>query len=239
MVFSDGEGETVLTGTTGGDAPSSMALIGGQLHTTGVHLGEGDALTINGKKGSEEDIKRTTLLDVVTSTAASGVSASFSDVPGDSIYAPAVQWALQSHITTGTALGEFSPDRACTRAELVSFFWRAVGCPTSATEIPAFADVKQSDYFHQAVLWAVGSGLIHGVDETHFDPEGDCSNGEMLTLLWRLLGEPGRGSELATYDSGEAWAGGQGLLQGTDMQDTMDSPCLRRDVILLLYRMMF
>ena len=239
MVFSDGEGETVLTGTTGVDAPSSMALIGGQLHTTGVHLGEGDALTINGKKGSEEDIKRTTLLDVVTSTAASGVSASFSDVPGDSIYAPAVQWALQSHITTGTALGEFSPDRACTRAELVSFLWRAVGCPTSATEIPAFADVKQSDYFHQAVLWAVGSGLIHGVDETHFAPEGDCSNGEMLALLWRLLGEPGRGSELAAYDSGGAWAGGQGLLQGTDMQDTMDSPCLRRDVILLLYRTMF
>lgn len=239
MVFSDGEGETVLTGTTAVDTPSSMALIGGQLHTTGVHLGEGDALTINGKKGSEADIKRTTLLDVVTSTAASGVSAAFSDVPGDSAYAPAVKWALQSRITTGTALGEFSPDRACTRAELVSFLWRAVGCPTSATEIPAFADVKQSDYFHQAVLWAVGSGLIHGVDETHFDPEGDCSNGEMLTLLWRLLGEPGRGSELATYDSGEAWAGGQGLLQGTAMQSTMDSPCLRRDVILLLYRTMF
>lgn len=236
MVISDGGDETVLTGTTQVNTPACLALIDGQLRSTGVHLGAGESLTINGAAGSGADVQQTTLLDVVTSTTDSAVTASFSDVSGDSIYVPAMKWALQSHVAYGTALGSFSPNRACTRAEAVTFLWRAAGCPTSAAQSTPFADVQQSDYFYPAVLWAVGSGVTVGTDAAHFSPGQTCTNREFLTLLWNLLGKPGQGSELAAYDSAADWAQGQNLLQGTAVQNALEQPCLRRDVVLLLYR---
>lgn len=232
MVFSNGEDETVLTGTTSAGTPSCLALIDGRLCSTGVHVGEGETLTINGMEGSEEDVQRTTLLDVVTSTTSSGVSASFSDVPGDSAYAPAVKWALQSRITNGTALGSFSPDRACTRAEALNLIWRALGCPTSGRTSQPFVDVQESDDCYQAVVWAAAAGVARGTGRRHFSPDQVCTNREFVTFLWRALGKPEKRTDFAGYGNAAEWAAGTGLLRDRGIQ----SPCRRCDAVEFLYR---
>ena len=109
------------------------------------------------------------------------------DVPGDAYYAEAVRWALSQGITTGTADGKFSPNAPCTRAQSVTFLFRA--SKASADGAPAFSDVAADAYYAEAVKWATDNGITNGTTSSTFSPAGDCTRAQIVTFLWRLYAE--------------------------------------------------
>ena len=109
------------------------------------------------------------------------------DVPGDAYYAEAVRWALSQGITTGTADGRFSPNAPCTRAQAVTFLFRA--SKASADGAPAFSDVAADAYYAEAVKWATDNGITNGTTSSTFSPAGGCTRAQIVTFLWRLYAE--------------------------------------------------
>ena len=109
---------------------------------------------------------------------------SFSDVPADSYYAKAVAWAVENGITTGTGDGKFSPDATCTRAQSVTFLFRAA--EASADGIPTFADVAADAYYAEAVKWAADCGITNGIGNGLFGPDNACTRAQIVTFLWKL-----------------------------------------------------
>ena len=118
------------------------------------------------------------------SPAPSGPSG-FADVPEDSYYAEAVAWAVERGITTGTGGGKFSPDAVCTRAQSVTFLWRALGKPAGGDV--SFADVPAGSYYEQAVAWAASSGVTTGIGGGLFGPDLDCTRAQIVTFLYRSM----------------------------------------------------
>lgn len=111
----------------------------------------------------------------------------FVDVfPSDYFYS-AVVWAVQNGVTSGTTATTFSPNAFCTRAQTVTFLWRAAGCPVPVTKTNPFTDVKQQDYFYYAVLWAVENGITTGTSATTFSPEESCTRAQIVTFLYRYM----------------------------------------------------
>ncbi len=108
----------------------------------------------------------------------------FKDVKKKDFFYNAVLWSVRNGITGGTGDGTtFSPKKTCTRAEIVMFLWGAAGRPEPESTENRFEDVKEKDYFYQAVLWAVEKGVTGGVDETHFGPKADCTRAQVMTFL--------------------------------------------------------
>ena len=101
----------------------------------------------------------------------------------------AVLWAVnhEPQITNGTSANTFSPEATCTRAQAVTFLWRAMGCPEPKSTRSPFADVSRDDYFYQPVLWAASKGITNGMDKTHFGPDEPCQRGQIVTFLYRDL----------------------------------------------------
>ena len=106
------------------------------------------------------------------------------DVSGDAYYAEAVRWALSQGITTGTADGRFSPNAPCTRAQAVTFLFRA--SKASADGTPAFGDVAADAYYAEAVKWATDNGITNGTTSSTFSPGSGCTRAQIVTFLWRL-----------------------------------------------------
>ena len=106
------------------------------------------------------------------------------DVPGDAYYAEAVRWALSQGITTGTADGKFSPNAPCTRAQSMTFLFRA--SKASADGAPAFSDVAADAYYAEAVKWATDNGITNGTTSSTFSPGSGCTRAQIVTFLWRL-----------------------------------------------------
>ena len=109
------------------------------------------------------------------------------DVPGDAYYAEAVRWALSQGITTGTADGKFSPNAPCTRAQSMTFLFRA--SKASADGAPAFGDVAADAYYAEAVKWATDNGITTGTTSSTFSPGSGCTRAQIVTFLWRLYAE--------------------------------------------------
>lgn len=109
------------------------------------------------------------------------------DVPSDAYYAEAVRWALSQGITTGTADGRFSPNAPCTRAQAVTFLFRA--SKASADGAPAFSDVAADAYYAEAVRWATDNGITNGTTSSTFSPGSGCTRAQIVTFLWRLYAE--------------------------------------------------
>lgn len=174
----------------------------------------------------------------------------FSDVSADSDYAPAVSWALRNGITTGSGDGStFSPNATSTRAEVMTFLYRAAGEP----EIPAgvknpFTDVKESDYYYNAVLWAVSEGITTGTndDGTTFSPNQTCDRATVLTFLYRYEGEPtvsviNNFTDVTQdwYKNAISWAARNGIATGTTattFSPNANSP--RSEFITFMYKVM-
>lgn len=116
-------------------------------------------------------------------------SPTFSDVAANSYYADAVKWAVEKGITTGATATEFAPDTACTRAQIVTFLYRAAGEP-AVSGTAQFADVSASDYFAKAVAWAMEKGITTGINDQTFAPNQTCTRAEAVTFLWRAAGKP-------------------------------------------------
>ncbi len=173
----------------------------------------------------------------------------FVDVQEESAYYfEPVYWALacQPPVTTGTDATHFSPDWKCTRAQVVTFLWRAAGCPSPQASQCPFSDVVLESYYEKAVLWAVEEGITYGVGENRFGPEINCTRSQVVTFLWRAQGCPAPGigslpfqdvSPSDYYAPAVAWAVAAGVTKGTS--ETTFSPymiCTRAQVITFLFR---
>jgi len=105
----------------------------------------------------------------------------------DDYFAQAVGWARENGITSGTSDTTFSPDMTCTRSQVVTFLWRAAGCPEPEKSSHSFTDLKTAEYYYDAVLWAVEQEITNGMTPTTFQPNGFCTRGQVVTFLWRYL----------------------------------------------------
>ena len=109
----------------------------------------------------------------------------FTDVPDDAWYADSVQWAAERSFTSGTSETTFSPEATCTRGQMVTFLWRYCGSPEMKNAVNPFDDVHESDYFYQAVLWAVKNEITNGTSGHTFSPEKTVTRAETVTFFWR------------------------------------------------------
>ena len=169
----------------------------------------------------------------------------FKDVSKEDYFHDAVIWALKNNVTTGTSASTFSPAATCTRGQVVTFLWRAKGCPEPVSTVNPFDDVKESDYFYKAVLWAVENGITTGATPTSFSPAGTCTNAHVVTFLHRSEGRPAANgesaqaknySENAYYKDAVAWADTNGLLSGTGSEFTPANYSPRANIVTYLYR---
>lgn len=163
----------------------------------------------------------------------------FGDVSEGDYFYESVVWAYTEKITSGTSDSTFSPLNICTRAQVVTFLWRAAGSPKPMTEVCPFEDVKETDYFYTPVLWAVGLGIVEGTSPTVFDPDLQCRNSHILTFLYRAVGEPGKTGTGQWYGDALRWAEDSGLLEGTYTGTfRVEEECPRCNVVEYLYRYM-
>ena len=172
-------------------------------------------------------------------------SASFVDVLPGSYYYDAVRWAVSNGITSGTSGITFSPNAACTRAQVVTFLWRAAGSPKPASNVNSFADVPADAYYRDAVLWAVEQGITNGVSEGRFDPNATVTRGQTVAFLYRAAGRPSvSGSSVfhdvdagAYYEDAVTWAYQKDITGGTSSsQFSPDAACTRAQIVTFLYR---
>ena len=170
----------------------------------------------------------------------------FRDVkPADYFFEP-VLWAVYRGITTGMSDTSFGPGNPCTRAQVVTFLWRAAGEPAPASAHNPFTDVKKSDYFYNAVLWAVEKGITTGMSATTFGPNSPCTRGQVVTFLHRSEGTPvpesgGNGfsdvSSDAFYRDAVLWAVEEGITTGTgNGKFSPNQACTRAQVVTFLHR---
>lgn len=167
----------------------------------------------------------------------------FTDVPADAYYADAVKWAVAEGITKGTSDTTFGPDVSCTRAQMVTFLWRANGSPVMNYAM-SFTDVPADTYYAEAVRWAVSEGITTGTSNTTFSPDATVTRGQTVTFLYRAAGSPAVSggsfadvAEDAYYADAVAWAVREGITSGTsDTTFAPDSPCTRAQIVTFLYR---
>lgn len=169
----------------------------------------------------------------------------FTDVPESAYFAKAVKWAVKNGITSGTTPTLFAPDEACTRAQAVTFLWRAAGCP-KATASTGFTDVPAGAYYAEAVQWAVSRGITQGTTATTFGPDETCTRAQIVTLLHRMQNTVASGTNPFTDVADDAYyrdavlaAVAAGITTGTtDTTFEPDSDCTRAQIVTFLYRAM-
>ena len=174
----------------------------------------------------------------------------FYDVPNEAYYFEAVKWAVAQEITDGVGNNLFAPDQPCTRAQVVTFLWRAAGCPEPQST-GSFSDVSEGSYYAKAVAWAAANGITGGTGEGRFSPDAACTRGEIVTLLYRYLQSKGEGFTgnwmflLPFTDVPEwcyeavAWCYMKNITEGTSATTfSPDDPCTRGQIVTLLYRCM-
>lgn len=167
----------------------------------------------------------------------------FADVPADAYYADAVAWAVKEGITTGTGTNTFSPDLSCTRAQMVTFLWRANGSPV-VNYAMSFTDVPADAYYAEAIRWAVSEGITAGTTATTFSPNAMLTRGQTVTFLWRANGSPAvSGSNFGDvasdvyYANAVAWAVSEDITSGTGGNNfSPAAPCTRSQIVTFMYR---
>ena len=171
----------------------------------------------------------------------------FYDVPNDSFYYEAVKWAAGKNIASGVGNNLFAPDQPCTRAQIVTFLWRAAGSPAPESTTMPFTDVPAGSYYHSAVLWAIENGVTVGTSADAFSPDADCTRAQIVTFLWRAEGSPAAGSSDsfpdvaadAYYADAVLWAVKEGITNGsTATTFSPDVTCTRAQAVTFLYRCM-
>ncbi len=215
------------------------------LETLTVTDKNGDELKLtdkgNGKytftmPGSKVEVKATFMED-------NSVLNFFYDVPNGAYFYEAVKWAVDKGITNGLSDTMFGPYESCTRAQIVTFLWRAAGSPEPKT-VSSFTDVPASAYYAKAVAWAVENGITNGMTETTFAPDATCTRGQSVTFLYRALKGTASGSTNFTdvksdafYADAISWAVANNVTNGTS--NTTFSPnadCTRAEIVTFLYR---
>ena len=193
-----------------------------------------------------ENVKKNHTIEVVFMKASGNPQTGvFVDVPEGSYYEEAVNWAVEKGITTGTDATHFSPDGICTRAQAVTFLWRAAGSPAAKSAVMPFADVKAGSYYYDAVLWAVANGVTNGTSDTMFSPDATCSRAQIVTFLWRSQKSPAAGTAnpftdvkaSAYYADAVLWAVKEDVTKGTtNTTFSPDANCTRAQIVTFIWR---
>lgn len=184
---------------------------------------------------SKVEIKATFVKEVETSP--------FSDVSTSAYYYEAVKWAQEKGITGGIGNGLFGPNQPCTRAQIVTFLWRAAGSPEPKT-MSSFADVSMDAYYAKAVAWAVENGITTGTGDGKFSPDATCTRAQSVTFLFRAIGKlvdsKAEFSDVLTdsyYANAVAWAVENGVTNGIgDGLFGPDNSCTRAQIVTFLFR---
>lgn len=220
--------------------------VGYQLASLTVRDGNGNAVSVT--KQAETTYTFTmpsSKVSVDASFAAIQTAISFRDVKQGDYFYDAVQWAVEKGITAGTSANTFSPNASCTRAQMVTFLWRAAGSPASKSTTNPFKDISSSDYYYDAVLWAVENGITTGTGADAFAPNTTVTRGQTVTFLYRAAGSPegnGNSSFLDInkndyYNSAVLWAAQNGITTGTgDGRFSPGADCTRAQIVTLLFR---
>ena len=176
---------------------------------------------------------------------ASAVVTPFADVPADAYYSDAVAWAYANDITSGVSEQSFGPSETCTRGQMITFLWRAAGCPEPTGTASAFSDVAAGSYYEKAVAWAVENGITDGVGDGKFDPDAIIDRAQAVTFLYRANGSPAaatanRFTDVASgayYANAVDWAVANGITDGVGNNAfAPDTNCNRGQTVTFLYR---
>ena len=193
-----------------------------------------------------ENVRRTHTIEVIFMKANGNPQTGvFVDVATGSYYEDAVDWAVGNGITQGTDATHFSPDGICTRAQAVTFLWRAAGSPKPETRTMPFTDIPAGSYYYDAVLWAVENGITKGTSDTTFSPNMTCTRAQIVAFLWRSEKSPAAGTanpfadvkSTAYYADAVLWAVKEDITKGTT--STAFSPntdCTRAQIVTFLWR---
>lgn len=168
----------------------------------------------------------------------------FTDVYESDYYYDAVLWAVENGVTNGTSAATFGPNMAVSRAQMVTFLWRAAGSPEPQSSVNPFTDVSSSAYYYDAVLWAVENGITNGTSATTFSPESAVSRAQAVTFLWRSASSPvvsgGSFADVADdayYAQAVTWAAQEGITSGTGGNNfSPDQIVSRAQAVTFLYR---
>ena len=170
----------------------------------------------------------------------------FSDVVSDAFYSQPLDYCHAKGWVTGVTENTFAPGNACVRAQVVTFLWRAAGCPKPTIRNNPFVDVKETDFYYSAVLWALENGITTGTDATHFSPMAVCNRAQVVTFLWRTFGQPESSTQShpftdvqagSWYEASVLWAVENGITAG--LSATTFGPnakCNRAQIVTFLYR---
>ena len=168
----------------------------------------------------------------------------FIDVPAGSYYEDAVIWAVEKGITNGVSSNMFAPNDPCTRAQIVTFLWRAAGSPAPKS-MSSFTDVPADAFYAKAVAWAVENGITSGTGEGKFSPDATCTRAQSVTFLYRASGSPAVSgsaefsdvSTTAFYADAVAWAAKKGITTGIGGGlFGSDNDCTRSQIVTFLWR---
>ena len=167
----------------------------------------------------------------------------FADVSTDAYYYEAVKWAAENSITGGVGSGLFGPDDPCTRAQIVTFLWRAAGSPV-VNYAMNMTDVAEDVYYAEAVRWALSEGITTGTGENRFSPDAPCTRGQAVTFLARALNAKAAGAASfsdvpadAYFAQAVAWAAENGITTGVgENRFAPEDPCTRAQIVTLLWR---
>ncbi len=170
----------------------------------------------------------------------------FADVSEKDYFFEPVMWAVQNSVTSGLSANSFGPAAGCTRAQVVTFLWRAAGEPAPKSSENPFKDVAEGQYYYDAVLWAVENGITTGLSADSFGPNANCNRGQIVTFLWRAKGEPAPGSsanpfadvaESQYYYDAVLWAVEKGITTGMSANSfAPNATCTRGQIVTFLYR---
>ena len=193
-----------------------------------------------------ENVRRTHTIEVIFMKANGNPQTGvFVDVATGSYYEDAVDWAVENGITKGTDDTHFSPDGICTRAQAVTFLWRAAGSPEPETRAMPFTDIPVGSYYYDAVLWAVENGIAKGTSDTTFSPNMTCTRAQIVTFLWRSEKSPAAGTanpfadvkSAAYYADAVLWAVKENIAKGTtNTTFSPDADCTRAQIVTFLWR---
>ena len=237
-------------GTGGAISPSgNVSVRGGRDQTFTITPDQG--YTVSDVKIDGESVGAVTSYSFENVRKAHTIAVSFAtikifvDVPAGSYYEDAVDWAVENGITQGTDDTHFSPDGICTRAQAVTFLWRAAGSPEPETRAMPFTDVPVGSYYYDAVLWAVENGITMGTSDTTFSPNMTCSRAQIVTFLWRSEKSPAAGTanpfadvkSTAYYADAVLWAVKEDITKGTtNTTFSPDADCTRAQIVTFLWR---
>lgn len=179
------------------------------------------------------------------SKAAPNLVGQFTDVLTTDYYAEPVQWAVENGITSGTSITTFSPNQVCTRAQAMTFLWKAAGMPEPVNTSNPFQDVQQDTYYYKAVLWAVENDITSGTGAATFSPNQSCTRGQIMMFLYKAAGAPSVSGSSGFWDVETdtyffypvLWAVQNDITSGTSA--TTFSPnqsCTRAQIVTFLYR---